>query len=275
MRLSRVLAKYKWRFSLTLLLVVLDAIGLILFPLFIGYTIDGALEKDYTGALWLGLLGLTSLIVGAGRRWFDSRFYARVYQELGWEVCSQMNTGTSTKNARLGFLSEVVEFFENSLPDIINNSIGLVGMLAILAALDIRIFTGCLLILLIVGIVYGLSEKRTIRINAAYNIELERQVSVIAENDPKQFRGHLKRVMNWNVRLSDLEVINFSIVWLVMMVFLVFSIVGIAGEGALQYGSVLALILYLFQFMESVSMMPIFYQQWLRLTEISTRLRAL
>ena len=39
-----------------------------------------------------------------------------------------------------------------------------------------------------------------------------------------------------------------------------------------EYGAVFALVMYVFQFMESVMLLPLFYQQWLRLREISGRL---
>ena len=272
MKLGTIISSYKWQFALTTSLVLLDAALVVLFPLFIGFAIDDVMNQQYQGAVLLGGLGLVSLLIGAGRRWFDTRFYAKVYEQLGTEVGSRESVATSTKTAHLGLLNEVVEFFENSVPELINSIIGLVGTLVILATLDIRIFAGCLLILLVVMLVYGATEKKTLAYNASFNTELERQVDVIEGRYPIQLRRHLSLLMRWNIRLSDLETINFSIVWLVMMVFLVISIIGVVSEGVLQVGSVFAMILYLFQFIEDVSIMPFFYQQWLRLSEIMGRL---
>ncbi len=274
MNLRHLIKTYQWNFLLMLLLVLVDAGLLVLFPLFIGYAIDDVLVNEYQGSFLLGALGMLTLIIGAGRRFYDSRFYARIYQQLGVEVASRLKESTSTKSAHLGFLGEVVEFFENSAPEIINNTIALIGTLAIIATMDLRIFFGCLIILLLVMLVYGFSEKRTVRYNASYNSELENQVTVLSENNPIQLRWHLRKLMKWNVKLSDLETVNFSIVWLFMMAFLVASIIISVGNGMISYGSIFALVLYLFQFIENITIMPLYYQQWLRLKEIVDRLRS-
>lgn len=273
MKIKHIIYRYRGQFLLTLLLVLVEAGLLVLFPLFIGYAIDDALANEYTGSVYLGVLGLMSLMIGAGRRVFDSRFYAVVYKQLGIEVCAHEDNSTSTKSAHLNLLAEVVEFFEGSLPEIVNSSIGWIGALIIIATLNIKIFIGCVVIVLIILIVYGASEKRTIRFNANYNNELEKQVTILDSKRPLRLRSHINKLMKWNIRLSDLEAINFSIVWMFMMAFLVISIVMAIQEGVAEYGAIFALILYLFQFIESVSVMPFFYQQWLRLIEILKRLK--
>ncbi|MDN5202729.1 ABC transporter six-transmembrane domain-containing protein [Fulvivirgaceae bacterium BMA10] len=273
MNLKHIISEYKWQFLLMLILILLDAGLLILFPLFIGYAIDDALIKGYQGAICLGLLGLATLLVGAGRRFYDSRFYAKVYERLGAKIGDQPDKSASIKTAHLRFLTEVVEFFENSIPEIINNSIGLIGTLVIIANLNLQIFTGCIINLFVILIVYGVTGKRTTRFNSSYNNELERQVTVVSDNHPISLRRHLNKLMKWNIKLSDLETVNFSIIWLFMMAFLVVSIVVAIGEGGISYGTVFSLVLYLFQFIETTVVMPIFYQQWLRLTEIINRIK--
>ncbi len=268
-----VVSAYKGRLLGVFLLILSDALLALLFPLFIGYAIDDAIAKEYHGALWLGGLGLASLIIGACRRFYDSRVYAGIYRHLAAEVADDQTNNTSAKAARLGFLNEVVEFFEMSLPEIFSNSVSLVGILFILATLDAMVFGGCLLIMAAVFFVYTFSAKRTVQFNASYNEELEQQVAVLSSNQPIKTRWHLKKLMKHNVDMSDLETINFSIIWLFMMGFLVFAVINVAGNGALAYGAIFSLVLYLFQFMENMSTMPLFYQQWLRLREIIRRLK--
>lgn len=256
-----------------LILVLLDAGLSILFPLFIGFAIDDALLHEYNGAILLGLLGLLTLLVGAGRRFYDSRFYGRLYRQLGIKVGNKADGEVSAKSAHLGFLREVVEFLENSMPEIVNILIGLVGTLVIIATMDLKVLLGCLIILAIVMIVYGTSQNRTVRFNKAYNDEQERQVSALSSDNPVLLHRHLERLMRWNIKLSDLETINFSVTWLSMMAFLVYAIVSSAGHEGISHGTIFSLVLYVFQFIENVTMMPFFYQQWLRLTEITKRLQ--
>ena len=275
MEIKPLLAQNKWRFAFTLLMVLAEAALMVLFPLVIGMAVDDAIAGHYRGATYLGALGLATLIVGASRRMLDSRFYARLYQAMGAMVGTSNTASTSTRTARLGLLTEVIDFFEDSLPGIVNSSIGLVGTLIIIAGLNLKIFAGCAILIVIVVIVYGLSQKATTRDNAGYNNELEQQVTIIGSNKPEALKSHLARLMRWNIKLSDREATNFSVVWVFMMAFLIGSIVLAVGDGVTQYGALFSLVLYLFQFIENASSMPLFYQQWLRLVEIMQRLKGI
>ena len=78
--------------------------------------------------------------------------------------------------------------------------------------------------------------------------------------------------MKWNIKLSDLEAVNFSLAWFILMIFLVASIIISVQNPLVKYGALLSLIIYVFQYMESVINLPFFYQSWLRLKEITHRL---
>lgn len=270
---SRLIAEYQWQLLFVLFLILLDAGLSVLFPLFIGFAIDDTLNHQYQGVIWLGVLGLATLILGAGKRFYDSRVYARIYQELGLKIGANSEERVSTRSAHLGFLSEVVEFFENSLPEIINGLIALVGTLILIFTMNQFVFFGCLVSLVLVTIVYGVSQKFTLHYHASYNQEMENRVEVLSQNSPITMNWHLRKVMKWNVKLSDLETINFSVVWLIMICFLVLSITQSVGGVNMSQGALFALILYLFQYIEQVMIMPLFYQQGLRLSELMNRLK--
>ena len=272
MKTSEIIKKYRWKFYFTLSLVMVESILAIFFPLFIGFAIDDALNDSYQGAFLLGGLGLLALIFGAGRRFFDSRFYAVVYQDFGLKSVKAIDAKDNSKRtARLNMLKEVVEFFENSLPELIGSVIGLVGVMVIILELNFKIFLGTLILTVLVFLVYAISRKKTLAHNSGYNNELERQVDAVSSDD-QGLKNHLGNLMRWNVKLSDLETINFSASWIFLMSFLVISIVIAIQDGVSNYGALFALIMYVFQYIENLVNLPLFYQQWLRLTEIKQRL---
>ena len=273
MKIKAIFKKYRLKFGFTLFLILLEAGLAILFPLFIGYAIDSAINGSHQGAVYLGLLGLAALVVGVGRRIFDSRFYAKVYQSAGSSAISKMEDNVSSKkSARLGMIRELVEFLENSLPELISNVIGLIGVIGIIATLNLNVFYGSLIVTLIVFLIYWMTSAKTIRLNKSSNDEFEKQVDVISKNDEQELNLHLKEMMKWNIKLSDLEAINFSVSWVVLIVFLVASIVISVSDGIVKYGALFSLIMYVFQYMENVINLPLFYQNWLRLQEIKKRL---
>ncbi len=271
MKIRKIIATYRWGFLFTFTLILLEAGISILFPLFIGFAIDDTLAGMYRGGLQLGLLGLLALVIGAGRRFFDSRLYAKVFKKYGVQTVLKTNSGTSVKTARLGMLKEVIEFLENSLPEIVSSVIALFGVIVILATLNINVFYGSLGVSFLVFSIYLVSSKRTVRLNKSYNDVIEEQVDVI-ENDDR-LGHHLHDLMKWNIKLSDLETVNFSLSWVLLMAFLVCSIIIAINDGLVQYGALFALIMYVFQFIESIVGLPLFYQHWLRLVEIKDRLQ--
>ena len=219
------------------------------------------------------MLGVAALLVCVGRRVFDSRFYAKFYQSMCSKAISSIEDNrSSVKAARLGMIRELVEFLENSLPELISNVIGLAGVIVIIATLNLNIFYTSLLVTGIIFLIYWITSKKTIKLNKASNDEFERQVDVIAQNDEGELNLHLKEMMKWNIKLSDLEAGNFSISWIVLISFLVASIVIAVSDGIVKYGALFSLIMYVFQYMENVINLPLFYQNWLRLKEIRERL---
>ncbi len=273
MSLRGTLKKYRLRFSFTLGLILLEVALTLLFPLFIGNAIDSTINGNYKDALELGALGIAVLVIGVVRRLFDSRFYSQIYQHIGSEVVSKMkDQAPSKKTARLSMTRELVEFLENAMPELIGNIIALLGVIGIIATLNRTIFYGSVLVAVLVFLVYLLTSSKTIRLNKSSNDEFEKQVTIISKNDTSELKVHLAQMMKWNIKLSDLEAINFSISWVIMMVFLVYSVVIAVNNGIVHYGALFALMMYVFQFIENVSNLPLFYQNWLRLREIIHRL---
>ncbi|MEM9719172.1 MAG: ABC transporter six-transmembrane domain-containing protein [Bacteroidota bacterium] len=276
MKIMVILTENWVKLCFTLFLLLIEAGIAMLFPLFIGYAIDHVINGSYVGVIQLGFLGFASLIVGVGRRVFDSRLYAQMYQTMGVRAISNMKDAQpSIKSARLGMIREWVEFMENSLPELIHAVLGLFGVILIIATLNLRVFYASLIVSLVIFLVYGLTRKKTMRLNKSSNDEWEKQVDILNRNDKHALSLHLKEMMKWNVRLSDLEAGNFSISWIILISFLLVSIHIGVGNGMVKYGALFSLIMYIFQYMENVANLPLFYQNWLRLKEIKGRIESL
>lgn len=273
MTLLSIFKRYKWRISLTILLVLAEAGAMLLLPLVIGFAIDGLLANSYIGVWQLATVGFGVLISGSLRRLYDTRVYSGIYVDLSSEtVARDTASNTSTLNARVGMLKELVEFLENDFPELMNSLIGLVGTVIILYALDREIFLGCLAVLALMVIVFLATGKLTIRLNHHYNNTMEEQVVAIEQRHTQPVRGFMGKLMRWNIKLSDLETLIFAIIWLGMTALILFSVVEAVGDGVLQTGAVMAIVMYVFHFAEGAGMLPLYFQQFLRLREISSRL---
>lgn len=274
--LRSLLSRFRWRIALTIALVLTESGLNLLYPLFIGFAINGLLKANMEPLLHLGGLGVVTLLVGSGRRLYDTRAFARIYTTISSEMVDreqQKGTPLSAVATRAGLLTEIVEFLENSMPMILESMIGIVGVLLIISNLNTSVFAACLALVGLIALVYLLSGKWNFAFNKGYNDELEKRVAILSSQVLPDISAHFKRLMRWNIKLSDLETVNFAIVWLGIIALLIYSPLTVIESGLINYGLVFSILMYVFQYIESLVSLPLFIQQVIRLQEIAQRLR--
>ncbi|MEM8922533.1 MAG: ABC transporter six-transmembrane domain-containing protein [Actinomycetota bacterium] len=267
--------RFPARIAVTVGLVLLEALLGLLFPAFIAFAVNDLLDGSRLGVLALAGLGVASLAVGAGRRLYDTRVYAHIYEVAATELADRerdRGTEVSATAARASLLTEVVEFLENSVPGIVGSVIGIAGSLAILAAIDVGVFLACLGLAALTVITFWVTGGRNLRLNAGYNDELERQVDALAAARSTVAAHHFARLMGWNRKLSDLETANFSMIYLGVIGVLAYAPFALVGSTVADYGVVLAGLMYVFDYIEGLMAVPLHLQQGIRLKEIAGRL---
>ena len=273
--IKSLLLRFKWRVVITQGLVVAEAVIDLLFPLLIGLAINDLLEQRFTGLFYLLLAGLAALVLGSLRRFYDTRVYSGIYKIIAVEMVDRETAAgspLSRVSARANLLTEFVEFLENQLPSLLGSLIGLVGIVAIIATLSRPVLVGCLLLFGLVLVVYLVTGKLNFGLNKHYNDELENQVDALSSGDRNKVARHFTSLMAWNIKLSDLETWNFAIIWLGIIALMVYAPVTLIESGMLSYGLVFSVLMYVFQYIEALDILPFHIQQLIRLQEISRRL---
>jgi len=142
---------------------------------------------------------------------------------------------------------------ENSLPDIFNHMIGMIGSLCIILIMDIRVFGICLAGIGMTVVIFKLSETRMFRLNRGQNDEFDQQVEILESGAPGRLNTYLGNITKWNIRLSDLETISFSLTWGVLSAVLLATVLVVAspgqGGGNVSGGHILTMVMYVFGFM--------------------------
>jgi ABC-type bacteriocin/lantibiotic exporter with double-glycine peptidase domain len=274
--INNLFMRFKWRVSLTLLLVIAESGVYLLFPLFIGFAINDLIDKSYEGLINLLIIGFLMLFIGSARRFYDTRIYAGIYTIISKEMVAheqEKNSSLSKISARTSLLTEFIEFLENSLPELAASLIGLFGILIIIFFMNINVFFACLALLGLVVLIYLFSGKLNFRLNKEYNNQLERQVELLSTQDMNLIGKHFQKLMSWNIKLSDLETFNFSLVFIGILGLLAYAPIAVIESGVLAYGLVFSILIYVFDYIESVVNLPLYIQQIIRLQEISNRLK--
>ena len=272
----RTLIRRFWKKALvTWVLVLCEALILLVMPLVIGWAVDDLIHRDSRGLAQLAVLCMSLLVVGAGRRFYDTRVYSGIYKKVSAEMVDrekQKNTALSRVSARMNLFTEFVEFLENALPDIFTHLVGLAGTLLIIVFMDIRVFLACIGGIAVTALIYMLSKFKMMHLNKGQNDVFEQQVDVLASGSSRRLDTYLASLMRWNIRLSDLETLNFSLTWMVLTLVLLFTLVVTASSGTAGFGHILTMVMYVFGFIESILAFPLYYQQMVRLQEIAGRL---
>lgn len=261
--------------AITWTLLVLEALLTLLLPLCIGRSVDALNRQSFSGLIELGVLIVALIIIGSARRLYDTRAYSAIQRDLSNSLVARekaKNLPMSKTVARVNLLGELVEFLEQSLPTLILTGIMFVGILIVVFGIDMRVMGLCFVASILVVAIYWLSGGAYLRLNKGQNDEYERQLDTLGLQDVGKVDRHFRRLMRWRVRLSDLETVNFSLVWVVLAAMLLGSIYFIVDNSAISPGQKITTIMYVFDYIEVVVGLPIFYQEALRLKDITGRL---
>ena len=272
--LRTIFSRFKWRISLTMLLVSAESILGLLYPLLIGLAINDLIEQSYSGLYYLAYLGIAELVIGSVRRFYDTRIYSGIYKEIVVELVDKeyaKDSSVSKTSARTSLLNEFIEFMENSMPEIVSVVIGIIGTLVIIFALNLNVFYACLGMIVVVLGTYAVSGQLNLDFNKGFNDQLEKQVTLLESRNRLSIKNHYEQLMKWNIKLSDLETVNYFVIWVGIIALFVYTPLTVVESGVVKYGMVFAIFMYVFDYIERLVATPFFIQQLIRLKEISDR----
>ncbi len=271
--IGSLLRKFTGPISVTWFLTLCETTVLALVPLFIGFAIDGLLAEDAAPLINLAMLLAAILFVAVGRRVYDTRAYGTIRVELGRELGARAGDGSiSTTNARLGMGRELVDFLEEQVPDLLSSLVKLAVALFVLYAFHPVLFAAAAGAGLLMLLIYAAFHRRFFRLNADLNRRAENQVTILGTNSPAKLLGHLTRLRQTEVRVSDTEAVVYGLIFAILLAFIVFNLWFAATNIGITVGRIFSIISYSWEFVEAAIILPATLQGWSRLSEIMQRI---
>jgi len=139
--LKDIAKKNKRQLFLTFLLVAMENLMAILYPLFAGFAINAVVKGDVLHALSYAVVVFVMWTIGMLRRRVDTRVFTKIYAEMAVPmIINQRNKGNdaSAVAARVALSREFVDFFELHLPIFITSLVSIVGALVMLLFLEMQ-----------------------------------------------------------------------------------------------------------------------------------------
>lgn len=274
--ITSIFKRYKWRISFTFLLLILENVSKVVQPLVLGITINDLIDKKNDG-LWLFCyIYIAGFVIGALRRYYDTRAYTYIYTHIASEIAQKQNEKNieiSAIAARSSLVKELVDFFEHDITQGFTSLISVVGALVMLFIINWWLFAGCLIAVVLIFIIYAISNTTIYNYNIGLNDELEHRINVLEKREQGGIFAHFKNIAKWMVRMSDFETLNFSIIEIILFILAIFALYVSASDVGATAGGIFSTLTYILEFSGGIFMLPIIYQQIIRLKEISSRLK--
>jgi hypothetical protein len=274
--IRRTLNEYRWLLALTYALFALEMAGSLARPFFLGKAVDGLLVGDYAGLTQLVAVHLGWLTVGVARQVIDTRTFSSVYTTFITRLFDRTDSGLdiSRRSAYSSLSREIVEFLQYDLVYVIEAAYNVLGSLIILFFYDRSVVLVCLASLVPVSAFSMLYGRRTARLNVQKHDELERQVDIIASEDPALIREHYNTLRHWQVKLSNQEAWNFGANEVVVLAVLAGSLLAstVLAGSPLKAGVLVALYNYVLRFTTGLDTIPYTIQRLAALRDILLRM---
>jgi ABC-type multidrug transport system fused ATPase/permease subunit len=266
---------YRSRLLLTYALFNVENLVALGTPWALGCAIDGLLRSWAPGLLIFAVQQLLFLALGAARRTYDARVFARIYSDLATRLVLDQrdrNVEISRVAARSALSREVVSFFERDVPCALQASYATVGGLMMLAFHDGMLLPLGMVLMIPVFVLSRFYGRKTYLLNGHLNDELEREVDVITTGSPRSIRGHYDRVGGCNIRLANWEAVNFGLLDLCTLALLTAALVRTCLAGHADPGRILMVFGYVQMFVSGLLSLPMLVRQASRLRDICRRL---
>ena len=268
--------KYSLQLSVTYSLYLLEMLGALLRPFFLGLAVNDLIKGSYHGLILLCLVHFAWLLIGTARHMIDTRTYTNIYTTLVTQFLTRRSArkDISKLSAHSTLSRELVDFLESDLTYIIEAIFNIFGSLILLYFYNKQVVLICLTMLIpviILGYFYG---KKMSSINQLKNDELEKQVSVIAMGNEIAVKKHYNNLKKWQIKISDKEAINFGIIELFVMIIIAASLL-ISSKmfgTTLLAGSLIGVYNYILKFVSGLDTIPYAIQKIASLKDIAKRI---
>jgi ABC-type multidrug transport system fused ATPase/permease subunit len=285
MHLFDLTKRFKTGITIAISLVVVENIAWIVEPSLFGRVIDalidtatgeGRIVVTFPLVLWIIVFMINSF-VGALRRSLDQKIFLNMFTEIAADVAAmgkKHRHSVSKTAARAELSREYITFFQYRLPEIIEQSIAIVGAVIALVFFDWRIALTCLCIVVPLFIITKFYNHKVIVLQRNVHDTREEAYEIFAQKDPEKVRayyhsmsGHQQKIANWGA-------VNFLLMRVFLLgIFLIVMYIAIDLDD-FTTGNIYSIVAYLWTFVTSSEYLPELLESWTSLTDISARLKS-
>ena len=269
--------RHRLKLALTYALTLVENGLNVLYPYLTGVAIDALLAGRWIGVAPLLIAWTVHLAVGLFRHVYDTRIFTLVYADLAADLVERQRAqGANAAHlaARVALSREIVDFLQVEVPTVAASVVHFVGAVVMLFVLNLWVGALALVALVPMSLFTLWFSRVSLRLNAALNDRLEREVELVSRGSNAGVRRHFgHRLRFWRVRISDAEAKVWGAIEVVQIALTLATLALLAREGSgVTAGVIYAVLSYVWTYGESVNDLPAVAQKVSRLKDIASRL---
>lgn len=260
------------KLSFTFLLVAMENLLFVLYPLIGGFVINAILKGETYKALLYALMVLIIWGIGSARRAVDTRTFVKMYAEIAVPVIlNQKQKGTtSSATAHATLARQFIDFFEQHLPVLIMALFSIVGSVVMLLIIEFWSGVIALGILMIFSLILPNYLKMNDRLYFKLNNRLEHEVNVIEKGKNNELIKHYNLLSKIRIAISNREALSYLIIGIAMAILFGATLIMLSLK-KVEGGHIYAVMTYLWGFAMSLDDMPRLAEKFAELKDIGKR----
>ncbi|MGA2667758.1 MAG: ABC transporter six-transmembrane domain-containing protein [Ignavibacteria bacterium] len=285
MNLFALVKRFRKGITLAIALVIIENIAWIVEPTLFGKVIDAVIDKALEEpessfilplVLWIGIFALNSG-VGALRRSLDPRIFLNIFTNIAAEVSDnslKRRLSVSKTAARAELSYQYISFFQYRVPEIIEQSVAIIGGVIALYFFDWRISVTCLFIIFPLIFISNIYNNKVVALQKEYHDAYEDVYDIFAKKDPEYIREYYNKLALPQRKIANWGAFNFGFVRVALLIiFLVVLYIAIDLD-EFSAGELYSIVAYLWTFVTSTEYLPELMESGTSLKDISRRLKS-
>jgi ABC-type multidrug transport system fused ATPase/permease subunit len=287
MKLLDLFRTYKKKIVFIFSLTIIENVAWIIEPWIFGTLIDEFILKANGSVfqlppikflplfLWILLYAINSG-TGTVRRMYEPKIFQNIFADIVTKISrrgSKDNVNTSIIAGRAQLSHEYINFLQYRIPELMEQSIAIVGAILALTIFDWRISAACMLVIIPLGIIGQFYNRRVLFLQKDLHDQYETIVDTFVTKKPENIRDIYKSMAKVQTKIGKYNGFNFGFMRLTLLiVFLVVLYISIDLDN-FTTGDIYAIVSYLWTFISSSEYLPELMESRASLKDISSRIK--
>jgi ABC-type multidrug transport system fused ATPase/permease subunit len=207
---------------------------------------------------------------------YEPKIFQNIFADIVTKISergNRDNVNASIVTGRAQLSHEYINFLQYRIPELMEQSIAIIGAICALTIFDWRISSACLLVVVPLGIIGQFYNKRVLYLQKDLHDQYETVVDTFVAKKPENIRSIYKAMANVQSKIGKYNGFNFGFMRLTLLiVFLVVLYISIDMDN-FTTGDIYAIVSYLWTFISSAEYLPELMESRASLKDISQRIK--